>query len=139
MLKTHKSLGVAAYLLLLCLNRNALGAGVDSFDERYRLGQMAEENEPTRSYIRHSMPRAVGPAAGQAMHDCLEPSGASTTPFKVIADISGDGRFTRIAFEPKTDTAACFAAAMTSFQAPPPPPTQDGGPLPISIYMTIVP
>jgi hypothetical protein len=139
MLKTNNALCVTASFLLLILYGNALGAGVKSFEERYRLGGLAEENEPARSYIRDTMYRAIGPATANVMHDCLKPTGANTAPFKVVADLSGDGRFIHVAYEPKTDTAACFAAAMTSFQAPPPPPTQDGGPLPIAIYMTIAP
>lgn len=138
MVKTNITFCVKASALLVFLSGNVLGAGVETFAERHHLAKLAEEQEPTRSYLNDKMFPAVGPAAATAMRGCLTPAGASTEPFTVLADLSKDGNFTRIAYEPKTDTAACFAAAMPSFHAPPPP-TQDGRPLPISIDMKIVP
>ncbi|MCK4118391.1 hypothetical protein ACI2UK_13755 [Ralstonia nicotianae] len=138
MVKTNITFYVKASALLVFLSGNVLGAGVETFAERRQLAKLAEEQEPTRSYLKDKMFPAVGPATATAMRGCLTPAGASAEPFTVLADLSKDGNFTRIAYEPKTNTAACFAAAMPSFHAPPPP-TQDGRPLPISIDMKVVP
>ncbi|MHA2904259.1 hypothetical protein [Ralstonia mannitolilytica] len=138
MVKMNITFGIRASALLVFLCGSVLGAEAETFAERHHLAKLAEEKEPTRSYLNDEMFPAVGPAAATAMRGCLAPAGASTDPFTVLADLSKDGDFTRIAYEPKTDTATCFAAAMPSFHAPPPP-TQGGRPLPISIDMKVVP
>ncbi|MDB0567593.1 hypothetical protein AB6Q13_09355 [Ralstonia solanacearum] len=138
MIKANLAFCMNASALLIFLSGNVLGAEAETFAERHQLAKLAEEQEPTRSYLNDKMFPAVGAAAATAMRDCLTPAGAGTEPFTVLADLSKDGNFTRIAYAPKTDTAACFAAAMPSFHAPPPP-TQDGRPLPISIDMKVIP
>ncbi|CAJ0775123.1 hypothetical protein LMG18095_00007 [Ralstonia thomasii] len=138
MVKTNITFRMKAFALLVFLSGNVLAAGAETFAERHQLARLAEGQEPTRSYLKDKMFPAVGPAVATAMRGCLTPPGVSTEPFTVLADLSQDGNFTRIVYEPKTDTAACFAAAMPSFHAPPPP-TQYGRPLPISIDMNVVP
>lgn len=138
MVKTNMTFRMKAFALLVFLSGNVLAARAETFAERHLMARLAEEQEPARSYLKDKMFPAVGPAIATAMRGCLTPPGVSAEPFTVLADLSKDGSFTRIVYEPKMDTAACFAAAMPAFHAPPPP-TQDGRPLPISIDMKVVP
>jgi len=109
-----------------------------SFDERVALAIKIEEQKATSEYFKNGMYPAIGPSLASAMRECTSRAGASTAKFTVVADVSQDGLFTHIAYEPNTNTAACLAAAMASFSAPAPP-TCDCGELPIVINMSVKP
>lgn len=138
MVKTSVTFAMMASALLASLSGNVLGAPEETFAERRQRAELVEAQSSVRSYLDDKMFPAVGPAIATAMHDCLKPKGASMKRFTILADLSKDGHFTRVAYEPKTNTATCFAAAMAAFHAPPPP-TQDGNPLPIVIDMKVAP
>lgn len=118
---------------------NAIAADNQAFAERVALAKKIEEQRATTEYFQNSMYPAIGPSLASAMKKCMSRSAASTAKFSVVADITQDGKFTRIAYEPNTNTAACLAAAMASFRAPPPPTCDCGAALPIVIDMSITP
>ncbi len=116
----------------------ASAAEATSFAERVALAKRVEEQKATAEYFKNGMYPAIGPSLASAMQECTSRAGASTEKFTVVADVSQDGQFTHIAYEPNTNTAACFAAAMELLRAPPPP-TCDSGALPIVIDMSVKP
>lgn len=124
-------------LFLLCCTQ-AAAAHAKTFEERRYLAQMVEDSEPARSYIYGKMLPAIGSAMADAMRDCLKSSAASKEAFAVVADVSQDGRFTDIAYEPRSNTATCFVTAMSSFQVPSPP-SWGEKPFPIALHMEVKP
>jgi hypothetical protein len=107
--------------LACCLSTAA--AEPKTFEERRHLAQALEDNSKTaQRYLYSDMYPAIGSAMADAMLNCLKPSGVSSEPFSLIADVSRDGRFMQIAYEPQSNTAACFATAVSSFRVPSPPP-----------------
>jgi hypothetical protein len=126
---------VIAFGVLSC---QASAADVSSFAERVALAKWVEEQKAASEYFQNGMYPAIGPSLASAMRECTSRVGASTQKFTVVANVSQDGQFTDIAHEPNTNTAACVAAAMASFRAPPPP-TCDLGALPIVIDMSVTP
>ncbi len=121
---------------VLAFQANA--ADAPAFAERVALAKKLEEQNATAEYFQNGMYPAIGPSLASAMRDCTSRAGASTEKFTVVADVSQDGQFTHIAYEPNTNTAACFAAAMELLRAPPPP-TCDSSALPIVIEMSVKP
>lgn len=117
----------------------AVAADSESFAERVALAKKVEEQSVTADYFKNSMYPAIGPALADAMRECMSRAGASSAKFTVVADILQDGSFAHIAHEPNTNTAACLAAAMAAFHAPPPPMCDCGAALPIVIDMSIEP
>ena len=109
-----------------------------SFEKRVALAKEIEEQNATAEYFHNGMYPAIGPSLAGAMRECMSHVGASPDKFAVVADVTQDGEFIHIAYEPNTNTAACLAAAMASFRAPAPP-TCDCGPLPIVIEMSVKP
>lgn len=109
-----------------------------SFAKRVAFAKEVEEQKATAEYFHNGMYPAIGPSLSAAMRECMSHAGASTDKFTVVADITQNGEFIHIAYEPNTNTAACLAAAMASFRAPAPP-TCDYGALPIVIDMSIKP
>jgi hypothetical protein len=118
---------------------HAAAADSQTFAERVALAKKVEEQSATIEYFQNGMYPAIGSALAAAMRKCMSRAGASTVKFSVVADISQDGKFTHIAHEPNTNTAACLAAAMASFSAPPPPTCDCGAALPIVIDMSVTP
>lgn len=134
--RSHHAIGTC--LLLACCCVRAAAAQPETFEERRHLARILEDSEPARSYIYNKMFPAIGSTMADAMRDCLNSSEASSEAFSVVADVSQDGRFTHVAYEPRSNTATCFATAMSSFQVPSPP---SGGetPFPIVFVMKIKP
>lgn len=129
-----------AYVVALSLFAvHAAAADSQTFAERVALAKKVEEQSATAEYFQNGMYPAIGSELASAMRECMSHAGASTAKFSVVADISQDGKFTQIAHEPNTNTAACLAAAMTSFRAPPPPTCDCGAALPIVIEMSVAP
>jgi len=126
------------FIVFSVLAFQANAADGSSFSERVALAEKIEEQKATAEYFKNGMYPAIGPSLSSAMRECTSLAGASTAKFTVVADVSQDGRFTHIDYEPNTNTAACLAAAMVSFRAPPPP-TCDCGELPIVINMSVKP
>lgn len=127
----------SSYLFLLCCTQ-AAATHAETFEERRHLAQMVEDSEPARSYIYGEMFPAIGSAMADAMRDCLKFSAASKEAFAMVADVSQDGRFTDIAYEPRSNTATCFATAISSFQVPSPPSLGEKS-FPIAFHMEIKP
>lgn len=130
----HRAYIVA--LSVLAFQANA--ADAPSFAERVALAKKIEEQKATAEYFQNGMYPAIGPSLASAMRECTSRAGASAKKVTVVADVSQDGQFTHVAHEPNTNTAACLAAAMASFRAPPPP-TCDSGVLLIVIDMSVTP
>lgn len=99
----------------LCGTYCALGN--QAFFERVALAKKIEEQSATAEYPRNGMFPAIGHALQSTMLKCTSLPGASTKKFSVVADISPEGKFTRIAYEPKSNTAKCLATAMEPFRA----------------------
>jgi hypothetical protein len=129
-----------AHVIALCLLTAQTAAADDrTFSERVELAKKIEKQSATTAYFQNAMYPAIGPALASAMRECMSRAGASTVKFSLVADISQDGKFTHIAYKPNTNTAACIAAAMESFRAPPPPMCECGSSLPIVIDMSVTP
>ena len=136
--KGHLILGVGTCLLLVCC-LSAAAAQPRTFEERRHIAQALEGNSKTvQGYLSSEMYPAIGSAMADAMRNCFERSGASSEPFSLVADVSQDGRFMQIAYEPKSNTAACFAKAISLFRVPSPPALGQES-FPIVMDMTIKP
>ncbi|HRE16398.1 MAG TPA: hypothetical protein PLW86_04915 [Rhodocyclaceae bacterium] len=132
----HCRASIAALSLFVV---NAAIADSQTFAERVALAKRLEEQSATTEYFQKGMYPAIGSSLASAMRECMSRAGASAVKFTVVADISQDGKFTHIAHDPNTNTAACLAEAMASFRAPPPPMCDCGSALPIVIDMSVTP
>lgn len=122
-------------ILLIVSSSSAIAA---TFSERVATAKDVELQEETSIYFRNNMYPAIGQELNQAMRECTSLPNANIEKFTVVADITQEGKFVNIEYEPKTNTAACLAKAMKTFHSPPPP-TCDSGSLPIVINMTVAP
>jgi hypothetical protein len=104
------------------------------FAGRVALANKFLAQEKTAAYVRDEMIPAIRPALYTAMRACRNYPGASSENFAVVADVTREGEFVDIDYEPKTNTGACMTRAMVSFRAP--PPACDCAVLPIHLYIT---
>ena len=126
-------------LVLSLFALNAAAADKQTFSGRVALAKEIEHQGPTSEYLNGAMFPAIGPELQSSMLKCMSRSGASALKFTVVADVTPDGKFIHIARKPNTNTAACLAAAMVKFRAPPPPMCDFGTNLPIVIEMSVEP
>ena len=117
---------------------SASGADSVSFTDRVALAKRVETQAEAAQYFKSQMYPAVGPALASAMRACLPPGKPTPGKFAVVADVSQEGRFVNIDYEPKVEVAACLANAMATFH-PPRPVTCGCELLPVVIEMSIVP
>jgi len=123
-------------LLLLCCGQ--LSAETLSFSERIKLAKEIEKQKSAENYFFKEMFPSVGGVMADAMKRCTSAPKANLSPFTLVADISTQGKFINIAYEPRINTAACFADLLSTLQAPPPP-TCECVTMPIVIEMKIEP
>jgi hypothetical protein len=116
----------------------ASGADTVAFPDRVALAKRVETQPEAAQYLKSQMYPAIGPALASAMRACLPPGKPSPGKFAVVADLSQEGKFVKIDYEPKVEAAACLANAMATFHAPRPV-TCGCELLPIVIEMSVVP
>jgi len=121
--------------LFVAFSQNIFAA---SFSERISLADKAEDRAPVYEYLYKEMYPAIGSNLAAIMNVCVAKASASRKDFTIVADISNEGAFTKVAFKPKTNTAVCFVAGMVATR-PPPPSKCNCGPLPIVIHMSVKP
>lgn len=129
-----------ALLTAIFLSFTAAGqAAAEDFPalaDRVSLAKQAELQEETRNYLRESMAPVADPFVAEAIRMCTNHPCASTDPFVVVADVTGEGVLSRVDYEPRTDSSECFANALARLRVPAPP-TGAQGRLPIVLEMTI--
>jgi hypothetical protein len=107
-------------LLLLVLLIYALPsfAGEPSFNERIELAKLAERSPEARDYASKYIFPAMATQMSKAMQACLAIRSANKEPFVLVADLQNSGALAKIDFEPKTNTAACFATQFKNLHLP---------------------
>lgn len=109
-----------------------------SFSERVALAKRAEQQKEISSYLYNEMFPAIGSNMSELMKSCLTKTNASVDKFTIVADVRESGRFNEIDFQPRTNTASCFAIGLASFQLPNTKLCQCGS-IPVVLEMTIKP
>ncbi|MDD2801886.1 MAG: hypothetical protein PHE96_10540 [Methylococcales bacterium] len=126
------------FVLSLVLIAHLSSVCAASFAERVATAKEIESQKEADTYFKNRMFPAIGSLLGNAMKACTALPYANLEKFAVVADVTQTGKFINIDYQPRTNTAACVAEAVTGFYAPPPP-TCESGDLPIVIEMSVVP
>ncbi len=110
-----------------------------AFNQRVERARQAEHQEVLYNYLHKNFyaDANFGPVAAK-LQDCIKLPGASTDHFTLVADITKQGKVANIEVSPRTNTAECFAGALSKMKKLPPPPTSGNDSLPIFIEMTIL-
>lgn len=109
-----------------------------SFAERVALAKRAEQQKEIGSYLQKEMFPAIGSNMSELMKSCLAKANASVDKFTIVADVKEPGRFDGIDFQPRTNTASCFANGLASLKLPNTKLCQCGS-IPFVLDMTITP
>lgn len=128
--------GFAAVTIICTMVSQAALAAEPRFAERVVAARTLQATKAVRDYQRTAFFPTIGPSLQAAMAACLARTGAKGVRLVLVADVTDEGRFTRVAHQPDTPTAACVAQAVETFKAPPPP---DHKTLPITIEMILAP
>ncbi len=128
----------ALFFVLVAQMSYAYAASQPSFDARVARAKVIELQDATVKYFQNDMYPAIGESLATAMRGCTSRPNASLKKFTVVADVTPDGQFVRIAYRPNSDTANCLAAAMALFRAPPPPMCEYSA-LPVFFDMSVKP
>lgn len=81
---------------------------------------------------------SIGTKMSELMKECLAKKNASVDKFTVVASVVEPGQFKEVDFEPKSNTASCFADGLVSFHLPPLKLCNCGS-LPVVLDMSISP
>lgn len=109
-----------------------------SFSERVALAKKAEKQKEIGNYLYKEMFPAIGTNMSELMKSCLAKANASVDKFTIVADVKEPGRFNEVDYQPKTNTASCFAAGLASLQLPNTKLCQCGS-IPVVLDMIITP
>lgn len=107
-----------------------------TFAERVAAAKETEKQPEAAAYFKDKMYPAIGQSLANAMRKCTAMANANVEKFAVVADVAASGKFVNVDYEPRTNTAACFAGDMATL--PVPPPAKQGAPaLPMVIEMSV--
>lgn len=109
-----------------------------SFSERIAFAKAAEKQNEISNYLYKEMFPSIGPNMSELMKGCLAKKNASVDKFTIVANVKEPGQFKEIDFEPKSNTASCFADGLASLHLPPIKPCSCGS-LPVVMDMSITP
>lgn len=124
------------YALLLTAAASAAADPTPSFSDRVKRAKFVEQQSAPRAYMKQYLFPAMSSSMSSEMKKCLAQPGASREKFVLVADIGSTGDMSSVDYRPKTNTAACFAAAFRTLRLPAPPKCESGS-LPIYIEMTL--
>ncbi len=111
---------------------------VPSFAERVALANRAEQRKEIGTYLYKEMFPAIGANISALMKGCLAKPNASVEKFAIVADVMEPGRFNGIDYQPRTNTAGCFAEGLASLHLPNTKLCQCGA-IPVELDMSITP
>jgi hypothetical protein len=109
-----------------------------SFSERVAIGKRAEEHKEIYNYLYKEMFPAISSNMANLMKSCLAKKNSSVDKFTIVADIVEPRIFKEVDFEPKTNTASCFAEGLAALQLPTTKSCQCTS-LPVVLEMAITP
>jgi hypothetical protein len=109
-----------------------------SFSERVAFAKRAEKQKEIGNYLYKEMFPAIGTNMSELLKSCLSRANASVDKFTIIADVKEPGRFNEVDYQPKTNTASCFAGGLASLNLPSTKLCQCGS-IPVVIDMSITP
>jgi hypothetical protein len=109
----------------------------EAFAARVTRGRMVEVGPTGPAYQKALWAQITGPMT-TALQDCLRRNApADRSPFTLVAEVSSEGRPSRVAAEPATPVANCLAAWFASITLPAPPKLADQIAYPIEIDVSI--
>ncbi|WP_158882546.1 peptidase C13 [Rhodanobacter sp. L36] len=109
----------------------------EAFAARVTRGRLVEVGPTGPAYQKALWSQITGPMT-TALKDCLASNApADRSPFTLVADVTSDGRTTRVAAEPGTPVANCMTAWLASTMLPAPPKLADQPVYPIEIDVSI--
>ncbi|MDR0476984.1 MAG: hypothetical protein LBH14_03465 [Desulfobulbaceae bacterium] len=107
-----------------------------ALSDRIALAKRVETEPEAAQYFKTQMYPAITQALANAMTACFPPEKPNPGKFTVVANVSREGKFVNIDYEPKSEAVACVANAIAGFHTPPPVMHEL---LPIVIEMSVVP
>lgn len=119
-------------------NTSTCNRKLPSFAERISLAKQAEQQKEIGNYLYKEMFPAIGNNISELMKSCLAKPNSSKDKFTIVANINEPGHFTELDFEPKSNTAKCFAEGLAPLHLPSTKLCQCGS-LPFELDMTITP
>lgn len=119
-------------------NSVSCNSKLPSFSERVTLAKRAEQQNEIGNYLYKEMFPAISSNMSELMKSCLAKPNASVDKFTVVADVNEPGQFNQIDYQPRTNTASCFAEGLGSLHLPNTKLCQCGS-LPVVLDMTITP
>jgi hypothetical protein len=128
-----------ALLALALLLGAPQGMSGDSFAARVMQGRLVEAGNTGAAYQKQLWERINDPFAAALKACIVSNTPADKSPFTVVADLSPDGKPSRIDVQPATPVANCLAASLGKMTLPAPPKLPDSVTYPIEIDISIVP
>ncbi|WP_109127480.1 peptidase C13 [Dyella sp. C11] len=120
--------------ILLAVALQLSPAAGNDFISRVSQAKLAEGAATGPAYQKQMWDR-IGNPTTDAYKACLASSPDDKAPFTLVADVTKDGRLSRIAVQPETPVAKCMASHFTSWMLPAPPATPV--PYPVEIDFSI--
>jgi hypothetical protein len=109
-------------LITVLLAIPAYASSSPTFTERLERAKAVEGQPAPHEYIEKKIFAAMQtPAMKEKVAKCLKAPGTSKENFTLVADITKEGKVSGIDYQPRTNTAECLAAALSTMELPPPP------------------
>ena len=89
-----------------------------SFKSRVDFANKAEKQPEIRDYLKNKVYHEIGSQLATIMTDCLAKPKASTDKFTLVANIKNPGHFADVDYQPKSNTASCFAKGLSLLSFP---------------------
>jgi len=135
--KLRRSLAFAC-LAVLCIAGAAKAEGPSTFSERVQNGNKVEAAPEYSDYFTNHYFPSLGQPMSDAIKHCASIHQASSAKFAVVSDLSANGEFEKIEFQPQSNVAWCFSEMLKTLHAPPPPSVPGEG-FPVVFEITITP
>lgn len=111
---------------------------IPSFSARVALAKRAGFQKEIYNYLYKEMFPSIGSNMSELMKSCLAKQNASVDKFTIVADVKEPGQFSGIDYQPRTNTAKCFAEGLAPLHLPSTKLCQCGS-LPVELDMTVTP
>jgi len=126
------------YLTALCIAGAARAEEPSAFSDRVQNGNKVEAAPEYSDYFTNHYFPSLGQPMADAIKSCAAQHHASSAKFALVSDLSANGDFEKIEFQPQSNVAWCFAEKVKTFHAPPPPYISGEG-FPVVFEITITP